>query len=113
MKISAALVFLGACSVGAFSPNSGLGSRSLASSVQMTATSSDAFIKPERVIIDELPTLFVYDHCPFCVRVRVALGLKNVKHNVNFMANDDIPTPTKLVGKKIAPIFVSYASNLS
>jgi glutaredoxin 2 len=23
------------------------------------------------------------------------------------MANDDIPTPTKLVGKKIAPIFVS------
>ena len=47
----------------------------------------------------------MYDHCPFCVRVRLALGYKNVKHNVNFMANDDIPTPTALVGKKIAPIF--------
>ena len=49
--------------------------------------------------------MYVYDHCPFCVRVRLALGVKNVKHNVNFMANDDIPTPTALVGKKIAPIF--------
>ena len=57
--------------------------------------------------MDELPTLFVYDHCPFCVRVRVALGLKNIKHNLHFMANDDVATPTALVGKKIAPIFVS------
>jgi len=57
--------------------------------------------------MDELPTVFVYDHCPFCVRVRLALGMKNVKHYVNFMANDDVATPTKLVGKKIAPIFVS------
>lgn len=39
------------------------------------------------------------------MRVRLALGLKNVKHNVNFFANDDVPTPTALVGKKIAPIF--------
>ena len=57
--------------------------------------------------MDKLPTLYVYDHCPFCVRVRVAMGLKNVKHIVNFMANDDVDTPTALVGKKIAPIFVS------
>lgn len=58
--------------------------------------------------MDELPTLYVYDHCPFCVRVRLALGIKNIKHIVHFMANDDIPTPSKLVGKKIAPIFVSF-----
>jgi glutaredoxin 2 len=38
--------------------------------------------------------------------VRLALGIKNIKHNIHFMANDDISTPTKLVGKKIAPIFV-------
>lgn len=76
--------------------------------MSMTAsTSSEAvpFAKPDRVVRDILPTVYVYDHCPFCVRVRFALGLKNVKHNVDFMANDDKITPTALVGKKIAPIF--------
>jgi hypothetical protein len=65
------------------------------------------FVKPERVIFDDVPTLYVYDHCPFCVRVRLALGIKNVKHNLHFLGNDDVKTPTALVGKKIAPIFVS------
>lgn len=37
--------------------------------------------------------------------MRLALGLKNVKHNVGFMANDDIATPSAMVGKKIAPIY--------
>lgn len=76
---------------------------------QSSSASTDAakFTKGPRIIRDELPIVYVYDHCPFCVRVRLALGIKNVKHNINFMANDDIPTPTKLVGKKIAPIFVS------
>jgi len=46
-----------------------------------------------------------YGAAQFCVRVRLALGLKNVKHNVNFLANDDVATPTALVGKKIAPIW--------
>ena len=53
-----------------------------------------------------LPKIYVYDHCPFCVRVRLALGLKNVKHEAVFMANDDVATPTALLGKKIAPIWV-------
>jgi len=51
-----------------------------------------------------LPRLYVYDHCPFCVRARMIFGLKNIKHEVRFMANDDVETPTALVGKKIAPI---------
>lgn len=58
-----------------------------------------------RIIHKPLPTVYVYDHCPFCVRVRLALGLKNIKHKVVYLANDDIDTPTALVGKKIAPIF--------
>lgn len=62
------------------------------------------FTKPDKIVRPDLPTLFVYDHCPFCVRVRAAFGMKNIKHNVQFMANDDIPTPTALVGKKISPI---------
>jgi glutaredoxin 2 len=60
---------------------------------------------PARVVLDPLPIAYVYDHCPFCVRVRFALGLKNVKHTNIFLANDDVATPTYLVGKKIAPIF--------
>ena len=52
------------------------------------------------------PRLRRTDHCPFCVRVRVAAGVLGIKHNLVFMANDDIPTPTALIGKKIAPIWV-------
>jgi glutaredoxin 2 len=63
------------------------------------------FTQGPRIIREELPVVYVYDHCPFCVRVRLALGIKNIKHTVVFMANDDVNTPTKLVGKKIAPIF--------
>lgn len=70
-----------------------------------SAPTATPFQQPPRVIRDQLPVLYVYDHCPFCVRVRLALGVKNIKHNLHFMANDDISTPTKLVGKKIAPIF--------
>lgn len=72
-----------------------------------SAVEASPFTQGPRVIRDELPIVYVYDHCPFCVRVRLALGVKNVKHNVHFLQNDDIPTPTKLIGKKIAPIFVS------
>ena len=52
------------------------------------------------------PELLVYDHCPFCVRVRVALGTLGVDYKLTFMENDDVETPTALVGKKIAPIWV-------
>mmetsp|Transcript_5699 Transcript_5699/g.12933 ORF Transcript_5699/g.12933 Transcript_5699/m.12933 type:complete len:301 (-) Transcript_5699:336-1238(-) len=70
-----------------------------------TATEAAPFAKGPRVVKEQLPILYVYDHCPFCVRVRLALGVKNVKHLIHFLANDDIDTPTGLVGKKIAPIF--------
>ena len=78
----------------------------LASDITVPASIDNAFVKPKRVT-DVATTLYVYDHCPFCVRVRLALGLKNIKHNLHFLANDDVKTPTDLVGKKIAPIFVS------
>lgn len=70
-----------------------------------STTEATPFVQGHRIVRDELPEVYVYDHCPFCVRVRLALGIKNVKHNCMFMPNDDIPTPTKLIGKKIAPIF--------
>jgi len=33
-------------------------------------------------------------------------GLMGKKHQLMFLANDDVETPTSLVGKKIAPIWV-------
>uniref|UniRef100_A0A7S0C2L2 GST N-terminal domain-containing protein n=1 Tax=Proboscia inermis TaxID=420281 RepID=A0A7S0C2L2_9STRA len=71
----------------------------------MSSTEAAPFNQGPKIIRDDLPILYVYDHCPFCVRVRLALGVKNIKHICHFLANDDIPTPTKLIGKKIAPIF--------
>ena len=58
-----------------------------------------------RVIHSVLPKVYVYDHCPFCVRVRLALGLKNVKIETVFLSNDDVSTPTSLINKKAVPIF--------
>lgn len=74
-------------------------------SLAASTETSTPFVQGPRIVRDELPIVYVYDHCPFCVRVRLALGIKNVKHLVQFLANDDIPTPTKLIGKKIAPIY--------
>ena len=51
-----------------------------------------------------LPRVYAYDHCPYCVRVRLGMGLKGIKHELRFLANDDVETPTALIGKKIAPI---------
>ena len=29
-----------------------------------------------------IPRLYVYDHCPFCVRTRFIMGIKKIKHDV-------------------------------
>lgn len=60
----------------------------------------------DRIVLSPLPRLYVYEHCPFCARVRLALGVKNIKHELIWLANDDFDTPTSLIGKKAVPIFV-------
>lgn len=50
--------------------------------------------------------LYVYDHCPFCVRARMIFGLKNVAVENIVVLNDDEATPVGLVGKKIVPILI-------
>eukprot|EP00929_Paragymnodinium_shiwhaense_P057146 TRINITY_DN2859_c0_g1_i1.p1 TRINITY_DN2859_c0_g1~~TRINITY_DN2859_c0_g1_i1.p1 ORF type:complete len:356 (+),score=75.03 TRINITY_DN2859_c0_g1_i1:8-1075(+) len=73
---------------------------------QIRITSSTGLqAEPPRVVLSPIPKVYVYDHCPFCVRVRLALGLKNIKHEARFMMNDDQDTPISLLGKKIAPIW--------
>lgn len=52
--------------------------------------------------------LFVFDHCPFCVRALLAAGLKSVPVEVKYILEDDLETPTKMIGKQMVPI-LEYA----
>lgn len=45
-----------------------------------------------------------YDHCPFCVKARMIFGLKGIPVTLNIILNDDVDTPTAMVGKKMVPI---------
>lgn len=49
-------------------------------------------------------TLYHYEHCPFCVRVRMAFGLLDIPYNSQILAYADKETPEKLTGKKMLPI---------
>ncbi|MEN4981236.1 glutaredoxin 2 [Erwinia billingiae] len=51
--------------------------------------------------------LYVYDHCPFCVRSRMIFGLKDVACEIITLPNDDEETPTRLIGKKMLPILIT------
>ncbi|WP_077925486.1 glutaredoxin 2, partial [Wohlfahrtiimonas larvae] len=48
--------------------------------------------------------LFVFDHCPFCVRALLAVGLKALPVKISYILEDDIETPTKMIGKQMVPI---------
>lgn len=48
--------------------------------------------------------LYVYDHCPFCAKARMIFGLKSLPVELHFVLEDDVDTPTGLVGKKTTPI---------
>lgn len=48
--------------------------------------------------------LYIYDHCPFCVKARMIFGLKNIPVELNVLSNDDVETPTRMIGQKMAPI---------
>ena len=50
--------------------------------------------------------LYVYDHCPYCVRARMIFGLKNIAFEKIVLLNDDEVTPNSLVGKKVVPILI-------
>lgn len=48
--------------------------------------------------------LYIYDHCPFCVKARMIFGLRDVPITLQTLLNDDVETPTRLVGAKMVPI---------
>ncbi|WP_039058054.1 glutaredoxin 2 [Enterobacter sp. Bisph1] len=48
--------------------------------------------------------LYIYEHCPFCVKARMIFGLKNIPVELNTLLSDDEATPTKMIGQKMVPI---------
>lgn len=48
--------------------------------------------------------LYLYDHCPFCVRARMIFGFKKIAVEQIFLMEDDKAMPTKMIGRKMLPI---------
>lgn len=48
--------------------------------------------------------LFIYDHCPYCVKARMIFGLKNQALKNITLLNDDEKTPISMIGQKMVPI---------
>ena len=48
--------------------------------------------------------LYLYHHCPFCCRVQLLAGLKGLDLPLRTVLEDDVATPTALVGRKVVPI---------
>lgn len=48
--------------------------------------------------------LFIYEHCPFCVRALMIFGLKNIDFDREIIMEADTETPSKMIGKKMVPI---------
>ena len=48
--------------------------------------------------------LYVYDHCPFCVKAMMMVSLKQQPCEIDVLLNDDIDTPTAMIGQKMVPI---------
>ncbi len=48
--------------------------------------------------------LFVYDHCPYCVRARMPFGFKGIDLELVTLLNDDLDTPVSMIGEKMVPI---------
>ncbi len=48
--------------------------------------------------------LYIYDHCPYCVKARMIFGLKGAPLELAPLLNDDEETPIQMIGVKMVPI---------
>lgn len=48
--------------------------------------------------------LYVYDHCPYCVKARMIFGYKNIPFELITLLNDDEKTPIEMINQKMLPI---------
>ena len=53
---------------------------------------------------EEMMKLYIYDHCPFCVRARMIFGLRGMPVEEVILQNNDEETPIKMIGAKQVPI---------
>jgi glutaredoxin 2 len=56
--------------------------------------------------------LYVYDHCPYCVKARMIFGYKNIPFEMITLANDDEKTPIDLIDLKMVPILSVDGQNI-
>ena len=47
--------------------------------------------------------LYIYEHCPYCVRPRIVSGLKSLDLPLVYLANDDEASHLNRIGKKQVP----------
>jgi glutaredoxin 2 len=50
--------------------------------------------------------LYYYEHCPFCAKVRLLAGLKNIPLSLQVVSADDVDTCVSLVGRKVVPVLI-------
>lgn len=50
--------------------------------------------------------LYIYEHCPFCIRVRYVAKMLDIALQEIIVDYHDKETPTQLVGKKVVPILI-------
>lgn len=48
--------------------------------------------------------LYVYEHCPYCIKARMIFPIKHCPVELRVLLNDDEATPIKMIGKKMLPI---------
>lgn len=49
--------------------------------------------------------LYLYDHCPYCIRVLLGARLKALPVELIYLPYDDAATPLRLIGRKMLPIW--------
>lgn len=49
-------------------------------------------------------TLYIYDHCPYCVKARMIFGLKKQAVKLKTLLNDDEKNPIDMIDVKMVPI---------
>ena len=62
------------------------------------------FTSPQSGRLIGLMKLFVYDHCPYCVKARMIFGLKQLPVELVTLLSDDEKTPVDMIGQKMLPI---------
>ncbi|QRN40784.1 MAG: glutaredoxin 2 [Neisseriaceae bacterium] len=48
--------------------------------------------------------LYVYEHCPYCIKARMILGFKKIHFTLKYLLNDEEKFLLDLVGTKVVPV---------